>query len=144
MKICGSCNTEKLETEFGKRAASPDGLAHKCKSCQKAYDKTRSGSRSREEARKKYAKTEQGRAAGRRAKDAWLARNAIKRGANIIVGNAISSGKLRKQDFCSFCGLDGVRIHAHHDDYAKPLEVRWLCSRCHTDWHNKNGEGKNG
>lgn len=144
MKLCRKCNTEKDDSEFGKRTASADGLAAKCKECQKDYDRARAGSVSREAARKRYAKTEQGKVAGRRAKDAWLDRNAVKRGANIIVGNAISSGKLKKQDFCSVCGMDGVRIHGHHDDYAKPLDVRWLCSRCHTEWHDKNGEGKNG
>ena len=35
------------------------------------------------------------------------------------------------------------QVQPIHDDYAKPLSVRWLCGKCHTAWHQENGEGLN-
>jgi hypothetical protein len=38
---------------------------------------------------------------------------------------------------CEVCGIDDSSVQAHHDDYNKPLEVRWLCSWHHAE-HHKN------
>lgn len=43
---------------------------------------------------------------------------------------AIGAGWLIRPDFCEECGVGGL-IEAHHDDYSKPLAVRWLCRVCH-------------
>lgn len=33
------------------------------------------------------------------------------------------------------CEICGAKAEAHHDDYEKPLEVRWLCFKHHREWH---------
>ena len=65
------------------------------------------------------------------------------------ISYAIKKGVIVPQP-CEICGLSpastnkgGYRqIHAHHDNYSKPLEVRWLCSKHHSDFHkNQIKEG---
>ena len=46
---------------------------------------------------------------------------------------AIKSGELHRQP-CEVCGETDL-IEAHHDNYDKPLDVRWLCSRHHRQLH---------
>lgn len=65
--------------------------------------------------------------------------------AHNIVEKAIKRGALARPDACETCGGPGPRykdgrsgIQAHHDDYNKPLEVRWLCQPCHHQWHKEN------
>jgi hypothetical protein len=87
-----------------------------------------------------YQKTERGKAAHKRAVNKWLDKNDIKRKSHIIVGNAIKYGKLKKEP-CEVCGC--LDVHAHHDDYAKPLDIRWLCDIHHNEWHSKYGEAAN-
>jgi ribosomal protein S27AE len=60
--------------------------------------------------------------------------NAAKYEAHKRVTAAIRSGRLKKQP-CERCG--NSRVHAHHDDYSRPLEVRWLCPACHGLEHRK-------
>lgn len=51
------------------------------------------------------------------------------------VWQGIKKGEITKQP-CESCGADIAE--AHHDDYNKPLEIRWLCKRCHAIWHKNN------
>lgn len=140
MKKCNSCNTEVKKTEFYKRTASVDGLAAICKQCQKDYDKARLRQPSRMKARRDYQKAVKGSLAHSRACKQWISKNPIKRGVHVMTGNAIRNGLLNKEP-CEVCGND--KVHAHHDDYAKPMSVNWLCDIHHNEWHRDNGEGLN-
>ncbi|MEK6829960.1 MAG: hypothetical protein AABY15_07630 [Nanoarchaeota archaeon] len=51
------------------------------------------------------------------------------------VRNAIKKGLLIRQA-CEICGKENG--FAHHDDYMKPLDVRWLCNFHHCEFHRKN------
>ena len=42
------------------------------------------------------------------------------------VNFVINSGKVEKRA-CEICGKKDGRIEAHHDDYNKPKDSRWLC-----------------
>lgn len=59
------------------------------------------------------------------------------------VRRAIEAGILVRPDRCSVCQRIRKTL-AHHDDYAKPEDVRWLCYTCHAQWHRENGPGANG
>lgn len=48
------------------------------------------------------------------------------------VRRALEAGTLVRQP-CEMCGAE--KAHAHHDDYERPLDVRWLCRRCHNGLH---------
>lgn len=141
MKKCGKCSCEKSSAEFHNRAASIDGLSSICKSCQSVYDKARANNPKRVKARLDYQKTDRGKKASAKAKKKWADNNTVKRAANIIIGNAIRDGVVTRGN-CEICGEE--KTHAHHDDYAKPLDVRWLCPTHHSQWHAENGEGANG
>lgn len=60
-----------------------------------------------------------------------------------VVCKAIKDGILTPKP-CEVCGLRGKtakgrrRIHAHHVDYNKPLDVMWLCQKHHAEWHKNN------
>lgn len=75
----------------------------------------------------------------RRARRRYEARNPEKAAARRLVARSLRSGSLVREP-CSVCGVahgssrtDGttVRVEGHHDDYTKPLEVRWLCGDHH-------------
>jgi transposase-like protein len=78
-------------------------------------------------------------AAQKRGSAAWQSRNREKRSAHIAVGNAVSAGRLVKPSACETCAAE-CNPHGHHDDYSKPLVVRWLCGPCHRAWHRKYDE----
>lgn len=82
--------------------------------CQREYMKRTDGYRRRRE----KEKTQRVR---------YLARRAVRR--------EIKRGSIAKQP-CEICG--SPKAQAHHDDYLKRLDVRWLCSQHHAEWHKHN------
>ena len=60
--------------------------------------------------------------------------NAITDVINAQRNNAIKAGKIVRQP-CAVCGVE--KVHGHHEDYTKPLEVDWLCSKHHMERHRK-------
>lgn len=51
--------------------------------------------------------------------------------AHQAVHRALKRGELERPSACSLCGLSDSRIEAAHRDYARPLDIEWLCARCH-------------
>lgn len=56
-----------------------------------------------------------------------------------ITSRAIRDGTLVRPEKCEYCGCNG-KIEAHHRDYGKPLEVIWVCRKCHGAFHEDSHE----
>lgn len=52
--------------------------------------------------------------------------------ARSIAGVYKRRGKLERKP-CEACG--SAESQMHHDDYNKPLDVRWFCRPCHLGLH---------
>lgn len=65
----------------------------------------------------------------------WHRRDAIGQSAGRIARKAIKKGLLVRQP-CEICGA--LRVDAHHEDYSKPLQVRWLCRKHHRQRHHES------
>lgn len=55
------------------------------------------------------------------------------------LGKAIRRGEVKKPSNCERCRgtFAAKRIHGHHTNYEKPLDVQWLCQDCHFAAHGK-------
>lgn len=64
--------------------------------------------------------------------------------AQNILEVAIRKGIIKRKTHCEACNDTGTfkngrtKIQAHHPDYNKPLDVLWLCQKCHHKWHKEN------
>jgi hypothetical protein len=66
-------------------------------------------------------------------------RDRSKHQARLAVYSEIRAGRLEKGECEVGIGCTG-RIEAHHDDYERPLEIRWLCKRHHMLLHSTRSE----
>lgn len=146
-KRCSQCGEYKPTTEFYRRVSSKDGLQGKCKPCSADYQRHYKNSpRGRDtvkrytdgekgrETRKRYALSSKGAGIARSASKKWSQSNPEKRAAHRALAHAVEAGICRKPDSCEQCGHAGMP-HGHHEDYSRPLSVRWLCPRCHMGHH---------
>lgn len=70
----------------------------------------------------------------RRARQArYAAVNRHKMKARWTVSDAIKLGKMQRGP-CEHAGPECFgAVHGHHDDYSRPLNVRWLCRKHHRE-----------
>ncbi len=133
-KICTSCKNGKPLVEFYKQPSNSDGRAGRCKDCHKASMKKNRREnpevRVRDRARAKLPHRKE---ASRAVVIRWRKENPEAYKAQTAVGNALRDGKIERQP-CEECG-ETRRVHAHHDDYSRPLVVRWLCPLHHHRHH---------
>jgi len=143
MKQCNVCLKTLSSVNFHKRSASHDSLSYQCKYCNsiylrnwrkdhKGYDK---------QFQIEYSKTDKGKKQRKKSVQKWRKENPLKYSACRKVLYAIKVGKIVKPSFCSVCKTNESKIEGHHADYSKPLCVKWVCKKCHTEEHRKLREG---
>lgn len=139
MKKCFKCGENKPLSEFYKHAQMKDGHLNKCIQCAK---KDVHYHRHESEYREKVLAYDRARGNRQNLKDLqeYRAKYPKKYKAHCLINNAIKSKKLFREP-CEICGSEFT--HGHHDDYDKPLNVRWLCSEHHHKWHLEHGEALN-
>lgn len=126
--LCRVCNADKQSTEFYA------GVASRCKDCHKSAMKVRRLTDPYvQEYDRQRAKTPERKEHSARISAQWRKDHPEAYRAQTAVNNAIRDKRLVKQP-CSICGTD-KHVHGHHKDYAKPLDVTWLCAKCHHRVH---------
>ena len=128
-----------------------DRLAAPCRDCGQPFERTQRDIKSRHNRCRPCAakvdavrthKYRRGNPIARTWDKAYKSRPEIveKNRARALVRHAVYYGRLAKGN-CEVCGA--VPTHGHHDDYSKPLAVRWLCPVHHKQEHDRRaGEGR--
>ena len=139
VKTCFRCGVLKPLIDFYAHKQMADGRLNKCKACNKldvsenyrarrdqyaAYERERNQQPQRKQARSEYHKK----------------RDPVKKRATMLTSNAIRDGRLIRKP-CEVCAE--TKVEAHHDNYSKPLDVRWLCRPHHLEHHGKVSIEKN-
>ena len=106
---CRICKNRLPLEMFGRSSTRSMGLNNRCKPCD-----NRRGWLSRKRNPIRMRKQ--------------LARNAVYR--------AVRRGTIKKPSKCERCS-SLEKLHGHHDNYEKRLEVKWLCELCHILRHKE-------
>lgn len=116
---CSTCKIKNVSlVKYAKKKYTQYYLCTKCNNTRiKKYRKTKTGYKISYNALKRSIK---------KYPEKQLARN--------LLNKAVSVGKKSKPSVCGTC-QQGGRIEGHHKDYSKPLDVTWLCTSCHANYH---------
>lgn len=137
---CGKCGKTKSGAEFPKDATRASGRASACGECYR---------KKKREEHKRHPGCNSYHALKHRLNNPQMYRDNARLNrqrhpkaayARDVIRNEVKRGRLQRGP-CETCGKK--RAHGHHDDYDRPLEVRWLCPTHHRYWHEENGPGAN-
>lgn len=147
--FCVCCQTEKDENEFYK------GNKSHCKVCIKErarlnrkskleyyreYDRNRPNKRERAKKFSEYKNRlrnenpEKFDSVFHKARKNYRKNHHDKCLAHRKLQYALDTGKVIRPNKCSMCGIECIP-QGHHNDYSKPLDVIWLCAKCHSRIH---------
>lgn len=130
MKTCFKCQRVLALSEFYRHPMMADGHLGKCKDC------------AREDVRQNYAaRRDQYREYDhRRYVEGGVRGDPVRIAARVAARKAVYRGELERGP-CEFAGEDcRGRIEGHHEDYSRPLDVRWLCQKHHMQLHRRQEE----
>jgi len=149
MKECFKCNKVLPLSEYYRHPDMGDGHLGKCKSCAKKDSEDRRKLKEKDiswflaERKRQRDKSKKYRELGKVPSLSKKAKSEIcqrynqkypeKSKARNAVARALRSGKIHRHPCC----ICGAKAEAHHEDYSKPLDVIWLCSRHHSEHHVK-------
>lgn len=160
-RMCTVCKVEKPYSFFYKSKKGKNGYAEQCKACRiekdRQYykknpeiclakharwakrnpDKIIKNQRSYYERNKEKIldkMRESRKKNGYASTKAYRQRNKHKIDCHNFVALAVKLGQLKKLDYCEKCKINCIP-HGHHHDYTKPLDVIWLCRKCHGEEH---------
>lgn len=127
-RICNECKETKPLEQFPQSKVNKYGRRPVCRVCYRTKQRE-SWNRRKLDPVVKARVIEQ-----RRAYDEKRNKGAFyyKRYARTLTACAIKTGRLVKLP-CEICG--SIIVESHHEDYFKPLEVRWLCKKHHIEYH---------
>jgi len=128
-KVCKSCSIEKPLSEY---FCSGGYYTPRCKPCHNEWCRMQRNSPEGKSTYASWASSDRGKKVISARMKKWRTKNQQKRAAQTAVSNAIRDGRLIRKA-CNICGSGDPE--AHHADYAKPLEVRWLCKAHHVEEH---------
>lgn len=136
MRRCAICKTFKPLDDFNDNRSAAGGKLSYCKPCNAEYMRARKGKHIKGDQSEYFKKWY---ALNRERRLTKAHQEPHKRRAHQAITAALRKGTITRPDLCSKCGVSGKPLVAHHDDYSKKLEVRWLCKSCHQEHHKGNG-----
>ena len=126
MRICAACGLSEPHVTFYPAGAR----CRKC-TCEFVNANRRSKRLQYSQYEQRRSKTPERRKQMLEAQRRRRATHPDKNRARHAVGRAVRSGLLVRGP-CEVCGTT-ANVQAHHDDYSKPLEVRWMCFKHHRE-----------
>ena len=137
---CGRCSIYLPESEFYLDGKTASGVSSQCRLCHSEGNlRTRNLDNARDlnadhMRRARAADPEKFRCREREASAKKRQCSPEKVAARQALNNAVKRGDVLRPSACETCATPG-RVTGHHDDYSKPLQVRWLCTACHGREH---------
>lgn len=136
--LCPTCRLWLPSSGFYRTKRTWNGLGSQCKACHsEGVLRTRDKDRARDSSREYVGRARLRDPEKFRAREREASRHrprGEKYRARTLLNNAVRDGRIAKPEACQACGA-AARLTGHHADYSKPLEVQWLCYRCHGKVH---------
>ncbi len=116
-KTCTKCSRELPLSEFSKYKRRNETHYSQCRDCKAEYRRNNKDKLLLAQ----YERNSNPTSEDKQKRKAWNA-----------LYYAIRKGKMRKPCICEICG-SAENTQGHHSDYSRPLDVIWVCQKCHAE-----------